>query len=119
MARGHQHSGIRLWTVAGATVACVGCLPLTSQGYPIGGIYNGTKAPSGLDRVELTGENKAATKQGRACSSGVLGIAAWGDSSIDAAKKAGGITSVYSVEYEATAVLGLVYMDVCTVVHGT
>jgi hypothetical protein len=101
----------------GLTLAS-GCLPLTSQGYPVGVVYNDTKAPSGLDRAETTGDNKAAPKTGRACSAGVLGVAAWGDASIDAAKKAGGITSVHSIEYEATAVLGLVYVNVCTIVHG-
>jgi hypothetical protein len=102
---------------AGAALAS-GCLPLTSQGYPIGAVYSDTKAPSSLDRAETTGENKSGPKTGRACSAGVLGIAAWGDASIDAAKKQGGITSVHSVEYEATAVLGIVYVNVCTVVHG-
>jgi hypothetical protein len=103
---------------ATALLALSGCMPLNNQGYPVGGIYTGTKAPSALDRAELSGDNKAATKQGRACATGILGLAAWGDASVDAAKKAGGISSVHSVEYESTAVLGAVYMDVCTVVHG-
>ena len=62
--------------------------------------------------------NKAAPKTGRACSTGILGVAAFGDASLDAAKKAGGITSVHSVEYEATALLGVVYVVACTIVHG-
>jgi hypothetical protein len=37
---------------------------------------------------------------------------------VDAAKKAGGITSVHSIEYEATAVLAILYVTACTVVHG-
>jgi hypothetical protein len=96
-----------------------GCMPLIQQGYPVGGIYSGTKAPSSLARVETSGDNKTAPKMGSACSSGILGLVAWGDASIDAAKKAGGITSVHSIEYEATAVLGAVYVEACTVVHGS
>lgn len=114
----HHHRRAGAQAVVAAAMSLAGCLPLTNQGYPVGGIYNGTKAPSALDRVEVSGEGKGGPKEGRACSTGVLGVAAWGDSSIDAAKKAGGITSVHSVEYEATAVLGFVYVDVCTVVHG-
>lgn len=111
---------IRLACGAGMAAALsTGCMPLIQQGYPVGAIYNGTTAPSALARVETTGENKGGTKSGSACSSGVLGLVAWGDASIDAAKKAGGITSVHSVEYEATAVLGLIYVSACTIVYGS
>jgi hypothetical protein len=96
----------------------LGCLPINSQGYPVGIIYSATQAPSTIDRVEASGDNKAAPKMGRACSTGILGLAAFGDASLDAAKKQGGITSVHSVEYEATAVLGPVYVVACTIVHG-
>lgn len=110
--------GVYSLPIAAALLILGGCMPLNNQGYPVGAIYTGTKAPSLLDRAELSGDNKAATKQGRACSTAILGLAAWGDASVDAAKKAGGISSVHSVEYEATAVLGLVYTSACTVVHG-
>ena len=101
-----------------AMVAVSGCAPLMNQGYPVGAVYNGTKVPSVLDEVEVSGDNKAAPKVGRACTSGILGVAAWGDASIDAAKRAGGITSVHSVEYDVMAILGFVYVNACTVVHG-
>lgn len=94
------------------------CMPINSQGYPVGLVYSATQAPSVMDRVETTGENKAAPKTGRACSTGILGVFAFGDASLDAAKKAGGITSIHSVEYEATALLGVVYVTACTIVHG-
>jgi hypothetical protein len=96
-----------------------GCMPLVQQGYPVGAVFSSTTAPSALDRVETTGENKTGPKSGSACASGVLGVVAWGDAGIDAAKKAGGITSVHSVEYQATAVLGAVYVSACTIVHGS
>lgn len=110
------------WKFAGAGVLvslAAGCAPVMDQGYPVGVIYNGTRAPSVVDRVETSGPNKAGTKTGEACSTGILGLAAFGDASIDSAKKAGQITDVHSVEYDATAVLGFVYVEVCTVVHGS
>lgn len=108
------------WLLSAAALLTLGgCMPLNNQGYPVGAIYSGTKAPSVLARAELSGDNKGATKQGRSCSTGILGLAAWGDASVDAAKKAGGISTVHSVEYESTAVLGFIYVDVCTVVHGS
>jgi hypothetical protein len=104
--------------VALGALVSTGCIPISNQGYPIGAIYTGTQVPSAVDRAEMSGENKAGPKSGRACATGILGIAAFGDASIDAAKKAGGITSIHSVEYEATAVLGFLYVNACTVVHG-
>lgn len=102
-----------------AAVLSSGCMPLVQQGYPVGGIYSSTSAPSALDRVEVSGANRLGSKTGSACSTGILGLVAWGDASIDAAKKAGAITSVDSVEYQSTAVLGAAYVSVCTVVHGS
>ena len=90
-----------------------------NQGYPIGGVYHATTVPSVLDRVETSGPDKDGSKVGKACTSGVLGLAAWGDASIDAAKKAGGITNVHSVEVESSAILGFVHVSACTVVHGS
>ena len=107
-----------LGILGASTLLGAACMPINSQGYPVGVIYSATQAPSVLDRVETSGDNKAAPKTGRACSTGILGVAAFGDASLDAAKKAGGITSVHSVEYEATAVLGIIYVTSCTVVHG-
>jgi len=95
-----------------------GCLGIHQQGYPVGVIYNGTTAPSTLDRVETTGKDKTGAKRGEACSTGILAMAAFGDASIEAAKRAGGITDVHSVEYQATAVLGFVYLQACTIVYG-
>ena len=104
--------------MAGALLSATGCLGIHQQGYPVGLIYTGTTAPSTLDRVETTGKDKTGAKRGEACSMGILGVAAFGDASIDTAKKAGGITDIHSVEYQATAVLGFVYVQTCTVVYG-
>jgi len=104
--------------LVGSIMTAGACMPIQNQAYPAGIIYNGTTAPSMLDRVETSGAGKAGTKVGKACSTGILGVAAFGDASLDAAKRAGQITDVHSMEYEATAVLGFIYSQVCTVVHG-
>jgi hypothetical protein len=114
----HLRSSARLWALA-LLGAGSGCMPINNQGYPVGVIYNSTVAPSIVDRAEVAGDGKTAPKTGRACASGILGLVAFGDASIDSAKKAGGITSVHSVEYEATGVLGFIYTSACTIVHGT
>ncbi len=101
-----------------ALLATAGCMPVMNQGYPVGIFYNGTRAPSLLNRVEAGGANKASTKSGRACASGILGVAAFGDASIDAAKKQGGISTVNSVEYDGTNYVLGIYVQACTIVHG-
>jgi hypothetical protein len=47
-----------------------------------------------------------------------LGAVAWGDASLDAAKKAGSITEVHSVEFKPTLVALGIYYQACTIVHG-
>ncbi len=86
--------------------------------YPVGAIYNNVKTPSPLTQVEAQGENKAGPKQGKACATGILGLVAWGDATVDTAKKAGGITDVHTVEWDSTAVLGPIYFKACTIVTG-
>jgi len=95
-------------------VASIGC---GAFGYPTGSVYTGTKVPHGMSLLEGSGPGKADTKQGEACATGILGIAAWGDASLDAAKKAGGITDVHSVEFRGLNILGI-YTQGCTVAHG-
>ena len=64
-----------------------------------------------------TGTGTKTTKTGRACPTNILGLISTGDASIDAAKKAGGITTVASVDHDSTDIL-LVYGEYCTVVKG-
>lgn len=56
------------------------------------------------------------TRVGRACVENILGLVAIGDSSIETAKKNGGIKKVVSVDYEVDQVV--VYGKRCTVVRG-
>jgi hypothetical protein len=55
-------------------------------------------------------------KTGTACSQGILGLIATGDSSIEAAKRAGGIKKVTSVDHHSKWLV--VYGEFCTIVTG-
>jgi hypothetical protein len=90
----------------------VGCSPI-----PVGSLYSNVEYPSGINQVQAGGAGKTGTKSGEACVSGILVLVATGDASLDAAKKAGGITDVHSVEVKSTNILGIIN-SVCTIVHG-
>lgn len=64
-------------------------------------IYTDVKGP-----VAVTG-NSGSSKVGTAKATGILGILATGDASIDAAAKNGGITKIHHVDEHATNILGL------------
>ena len=95
-------------------LAVFGC---AGGGYPTGSLYTGTQVPHSMSRNETSGATKAGEKKGEACATGILFAVAFGDASLDAAKKAGGITEVHSVEFHGTSILGL-YSQGCTEVHG-
>ena len=63
--------------------------------------------------LENTG---AITKHGRACAQNILGLVAQGDSSVEAARKNGGITKVMTVDQEIESYI--VFAKVCTTVAG-
>ena len=60
----------------------------------------------------------AVQKEGKACAESILGLMARGDASVRAAKEAGGITEVFTVEHTARNFFGIVG-EWCTVVRGT
>jgi hypothetical protein len=61
--------------------------------------------------------NYVASKNGEACQNSILGLFGFGDASIDAAKKASGITKVSSIDASSLSVLGL-YNKYCTIIKG-
>lgn len=102
-----------------AAIALFGCgCAALGGGYPSGSLYNGTVTPHGINKLEMAGTAKSGDKEGESCATGILNLAAWGDASVDAAKKAGQITDVHSVELRSFSILGVVYAQGCTVVHG-
>ena len=86
-----------------------GCQPVAS---PLAGIiFNETRFGN------LATTNAAATKEGKACGTTILGWVATGDMSITAAKAAGGITNVAHIDYTAKNILGI-FAEFCTIVKG-
>jgi hypothetical protein len=98
---------------AALAVAMIGC----GYGYPYGSLYTGATIPHDISRHWVTGQAKTGDKSGESCATGILALVAFGDASLDAAKKAAGITDVHSVELHGTNILGI-YQQGCTEVHG-
>lgn len=101
-----------------------GCARLVSQPPAAGGFGYGADVRGPLPAAlafyagpAKTGPAAKSDKRGEACMQNVLGLVAWGDASIDTAKKNGGITQVASVEQLPTRVLSY-YARYCTVVRG-
>jgi hypothetical protein len=99
---------------AAIATGTVGC---TILGYPTGSVYTGTKVPHGAMRLEGSGPGKGSGSRGEACATGILGLVAFGDASLAAAKKAGGISDVQSVEFGGLSILGI-YTQGCTIAYG-
>lgn len=104
---------LKFATGGAIAVILLGC----GVGYPTGSLYTGIQVPHGVNRNETSGAGKSGDKAGEACATGILNAVAFGDASMDAAKKAGQITEVHSVEFHGTNILGI-YMQGCTEVHG-
>jgi hypothetical protein len=103
-------------TFVGLLLALTGCGGLIG-GYPHGSLYTGTQVPHGMSRMEVSGPGKTGDRGGEACATGILGVVAFGDASLNGAKKAAQITEIHSVEFHETNILGL-YSQGCTEVHG-
>ena len=102
---------MKLVAVALALGGLNGCaMAQGGNAHAMGTIYSGYKSPGNIGTA-------AAGKTGEACISSILGVVATGDASLEAAKKAGGITQIAHVDHEQFSVLG-VYATSCTVVHG-
>lgn len=101
----------QLVAAAVAVLALNGCAMANGgDAHALGTIYSGYKSSGAVGPG-------AAGKTGQACISSILGVVATGDASLEAAKKAGGITTISHVDHEQFSVLG-VYATSCTIVHG-
>ena len=94
-----------------------GCGAFVGGGYPVGFAYDASSKPHPMDQQQVQGPGKSDDKTGEACSTGFVGLVSMGDASLAAAKKAGGITDVHTVDLRTFSILGL-YVQGCTVVHG-
>jgi hypothetical protein len=99
-------------TLAGITAAAFSLAACQIVQSPMAGTtFNETKFGN------IATAESDATKEGKACGTSILGAVAQGDASIVAAKAAGGITKVTSVDHYAKNILG-VYGEWCTIVKG-
>lgn len=100
---------MRSMLIAGALATglfATGCVYSEVQG----ALYTDLKGPL------APGNAVGAGKTGTSCSTGFLGLVATGDASIEAAKRAGGIKKVTSVDHHSKWMI--VYGEFCTIVTG-
>ncbi|QED22919.1 TRL-like family protein [Candidatus Deianiraea vastatrix] len=98
-------------------VTIAGCAQ-TSTGMSTGLIYNNIKDKSYHTNFDNTVK---VSKIGRSCTTGVLGLTSWGDSSIETAKSNGKITKIAFIDkenFDTRFVWLPIYSQGCTVVHG-
>lgn len=102
-----------------ASLSVTGCAGALGYTPPVGGVYAGAKGINPSTLVELEEGARPGPKTGEACAQGVLGLASWGDMSLEAAKKSGGITQVDTLDYKTMDILGVIYQKHCTIITGS
>ena len=106
--------------LAGITVVLLsGCVSNLYPGGPsvAGWIYTGVKDPAQALTVAVD-PSASSRKQGHSSAQAILGLVAYGDSSIDAAMKDGGITKVHHIDHMVELVFGGVWAKSTTIVRG-
>lgn len=106
----HAYQALSLGLIVVAGLSLAGCQIVDSPAK--GWIFTDTKSG------DVATSAAAATKEGKACATSILGWVATGDASVAAAKAAGGISTVASVDHTAHQILGIVG-DYCTIVKGS
>ena len=99
-----------------AVITLAGCAGMgTAAQHTPGFLFSEAKVPAWDLTVQTSTD--ASTRSGSAVCKSILGLVAMGDCSIEAAKKAGGITKVNNAEFELKNILG-VYAEYTTRVYG-
>jgi len=110
---------IRAVVLFSFAILSAGCATNLYPGGPTPGglIFSNTKstAPALAAHVDM---NIRPIKNGSSTSTAILGLFAFGDSSVTAAMKAAGITTLNHVDYENTTVLGSLFISTTTIVYG-
>ncbi|MGI9421416.1 MAG: TRL-like family protein [Geminicoccaceae bacterium] len=104
---------LRLGTLATAALMLTGCAYWPSAPHN-GAFYTNVTSP-----VAVLDQEAPAVRTGEACSTGILGLFASGNSSVNAAKSKVGITKISTVEERYTHYLLGAYSKYCTIVSGT
>lgn len=96
-----------IWLVASLMGCAVGIAPVTGFLYTnnVGGAMLATQSSG------------KATKVGTATAKSVLGLYAYGDSSIETAAKSAGIVEIHHVDYKTRSILGI-WAETTTFVYG-
>ena len=104
---------LKFGTLIAVTLVVSGCSYWPAAGN--NGLFytNVTRPVSVVDKQAL------AVRRGEACSTGILGLYASGNSSVNRAKTRAGINEVHIVEERFTQFLAGVYTKYCTVVSGS
>jgi len=99
------------------TAFAIGCV---QPGWhpPQGLIYSSTSGVNPSTEVEASGGTSASPRTGVACATAVFSLVGWGDMSLKAAKKDGGIVRVDSLDYSTTSILLGLFQENCTVITG-
>ncbi len=103
---------IKLAAVSTVIALVSGC----ATSIPVGVIYTGGDVNNGSTVVNANNKEVGA-KTGKACMTSVLGLVAYGDNSVAAAKHDGDITNVSTIDYKVENILGA-YGTYCTIVKG-
>ena len=104
---------LKLGTVAAAAFMLSGCSYWPSAGNN-GVFYTNVTRPIAVLNPEAT-----TVRTGEACSTGILGLFASGNSSVNTAKAKAGITNISTVEERYTQYVLGAYSKYCTIVSGT
>ena len=104
---------LKFGMLAAAALLLTGCADWPRAGNN-GLFYTNVTTP-----VAVLDQAAPSVRTGEACSTGILGLFASGNSSINAAKTKAGITKISTVEERFTHYLLGAYSKYCTIVSGT
>ncbi|MEM8949467.1 MAG: TRL domain-containing protein [Pseudomonadota bacterium] len=103
---------LRLGTLAALALVLTGCANWPASGHNGAFYTNVTRPVAVLDKQALT------TRTGEACTTGILGLYASGNSTVVRAKENAGIEEVHLVEERFTHYFAGIYSKYCTIVSG-
>ncbi|MBH0200759.1 MAG: hypothetical protein HP496_00265 [Nitrospira sp.] len=106
---------VGLMAFAAVAAGCSGVAGYTQPGglTPTAGIYMETTS-GGI----LHDNGATPTKTGKSCGTGILGIVATGDTTVETAMNNGGIKKAVYTEQSIKSILGGFYVELCTIVKG-
>jgi hypothetical protein len=106
-------------TVVGLAFLLSGCVSNLFPGgpTPAGGLITNVRSPA-LNLAVAMDSSAGSTKIGTSTVGAFIGLFAFGDGSIDAAIKNGGITKVHHIDHEVSSFLFSLWIQDKTIVYG-